>query len=69
MMAHLVRNGGLDALKNDPFTDFTVKCVDRQWEVHRTTLCGDSLVLVLHCTQMMVSFLKQSHTHAVSLMH
>ena len=63
-MAHLVKSGGLEALKDDPFIDFTVKSGDKEWKVHRTTLCGDSNEMVLHCTRMTVNHRDlKSHLH------
>lgn len=54
-MAHLVEQGGLDALKDDPFTDFEVRCKGKVWRVHKTHLCGNSKALMKHCTEMRVS--------------
>ena len=54
IMAHLVKFGGLDALKDDPFVDFTVKSNGKEWKVHKTTLCGSSDTLVYHCTKLKV---------------
>jgi hypothetical protein len=58
IMAHLVKKVGLDALADDPFTDFKVVCGSKKRSVHRTYLCGDSEILMKHCTEMKVSIVE-----------
>ena len=45
-MAHKVRNGGLEALRDDPFVDLIVRSNGKEWKVHKTYFAGESQALV-----------------------
>lgn len=47
-MAHKVKSGGLEALRDDHFVDLTIKCNDKSWRVHKTHFAGESEALAGH---------------------